>query len=107
MRPGTAIFFLAALSAGAADWLQWGGPTRDFRVPDPGLKAWPESGPRKAWTRALGDGYSAILAEGNRIYTVYRNGSRELVLAADAGTGKTIWEQGWTSTFRRSRRDGS
>ena len=48
----------------AEDWLQWGGPNRDFKVSSPSLaESWPEEGPPRIWSRPLGDGYSAIVAE--------------------------------------------
>jgi outer membrane protein assembly factor BamB len=87
---------------GATNWLQWGGPNRNFMVETTGLAAsWPADGPRQLWTRALGEGHSAILAEGGRIYTMYRplgmlslvrRSQEEVVAALDATTGKTVWE---------------
>src|SRR5215831_4392539 len=45
----------------AEDWLVWGGKNRDFRANASGLAdSWPTAGPKKLWSRALGDGYSAI-----------------------------------------------
>src|SRR4051812_40622279 len=61
-------------NAGAkADWLQWGGAGRNFMPEVTGLAAsWPSSGPKRLWSRALGEGHSSILVEGGRIYTMYR-----------------------------------
>ena len=88
--------------ATATDWLQWGGPGRNFMPDATGLAAsWPAGGPRRLWTRALGEGHSAILAEGGRVYTMYRplgamslvrRSQEEVVAALDAATGKTVWE---------------
>ena len=51
----------ATQAARAEDWLVWGGKNRDFLVDSSGLAdSWPAAGPRKLWSRALGDGYSAI-----------------------------------------------
>jgi outer membrane protein assembly factor BamB len=98
------ICFCALLAARqtAADWPQWGGPTRNFMSPSTGLaSAWPASGPKKLWSRALGEGHSAIVVEGGRLYTMYRplgalavvrRAQEEVVTAIDAATGKTIWE---------------
>jgi outer membrane protein assembly factor BamB len=93
---------LAAPFAPAEDWPQWGGPRRDFMVETPALAAtWPAGGPKPLWSRALGEGYSAVVAEGNRLYTMYREKARlwqigkedqEVVVALDAATGNTIWE---------------
>ena len=76
-----------------AAWRQWGGPSGDFRAPAGELAgSWPEAGPAQLWSRALGEGYSAILVEGDRLYTMYRTGRSEVVVCLDSGTGETIWE---------------
>ena len=84
------------------DWLQWGGAGRNFMPAATGLAAsWPPGGPNKLWTRPLGEGHSAILVEGGRLYTMYRplgllsavrRSQEETVASLDAATGKTIWE---------------
>jgi len=98
-----------AMHLDAADnaWLQWGGPRRNFMVDTTGIAAsWPESGPRRLWQRALGEGHSAVIVEGNRLYTMYRpagllsyvrRSQQETVGALDAATGKTIWEHTFDS----------
>lgn len=88
---------LAALAAAqlapAADWTQWGGPTRDFIVASTGLAdKWPESGPKKLWSRALGPGHSMILCEGDTLYTMYRKDDQEIAIALNRETGETRWE---------------
>ena len=59
------------------------------------------------WSRPLGTGHSAILAEDGRLYTMYRAGngrakqgpweSEETVVPMDAATGKTLWEHKYPS----------
>jgi len=96
---------VAPRGAAATDWLQWGGAGRNFMPEAAGLaSSWPPGGPKRLWTRPLGEGHSAILAEGGRIYTMYRplqrsgerrgqdRGQEEVVLALDAASGKTAWE---------------
>lgn len=74
-------------------WPQWGGPNRNFKVETKGLAAsWPEKGPRRVWSRELGDGYSSIVVDGGRLFTMYRQGEQDIVIALDANTGKTLWE---------------
>ena len=76
------------------DWPQWGGPTRNFvATSSKGLaNAWPEKGPKQLWSRPLGEGYSAIVARGKTLYTMYSEGAREAVVALDSSDGKTLWE---------------
>jgi outer membrane protein assembly factor BamB len=88
--------------ADAQDWLQFGGPDRNFTAPSTGLATvWPSDGPTEIWNRELGDGYSGILVEGDRLYTMYREQAgffdfgaedQDVVIALDARNGTTIWE---------------
>lgn len=120
MKRHMSIVIVAAVTAmcsgsAQAQWTQWGGANRDFSSDAKGLAAqWPDGGPKKIWSRELGGGYSAILADGGRLYTMYRKSDGtlpavdtgpaaparaadpqseyEYVIAMDAATGKTLWE---------------
>jgi len=98
----TAIAVAPATTFGQTtpSWTQWGGAGRDFMSDSKGLaSSWPASGPKKLWSRGLGEGHSAVLVENGRLYTMYRQITRqpsvsheEVVAALDAASGKTIWE---------------
>src|SRR5277367_2495739 len=93
----------ASPAAVAEDWPVWGGKNRDFVVNTSGLAdSWPAAGPKKVWSRALGDGYSAIAEESGVLYTAFRRGSKDVITALDAATGKTIWEYEYENPFRNS-----
>jgi outer membrane protein assembly factor BamB len=82
-------------AATAQNWPQWGGPHRNFMVDAKGLaETWPANGPKRLWSRELGEGHSSVVVEGGRLYTMYSKGEEEFVVALDAATGKTIWEKG-------------
>lgn len=92
----------------AEPWTQWGGPTRDFVVrADRLADRWPEGGPPVLWSRPLGTGHSAIVADEGRLFTMYRAGNgrarqgpwdaEEAVVALDALTGRTLWEHKYAS----------
>ena len=96
---GLASLNLSAQTPSA--WPQFGGPFRNFTAPSKGLaNAWPKEGPRKVWSRPLGEGYSGIAVDGGKLYTMYRLSAsqasskfdREVIAALDAQTGKTLWE---------------
>ena len=90
-------------AAVAEDWPVWGGRNRNFLVNTSGLAdSWPAAGPKKVWSRPLGDGYSAIAEESGILYTAFRRGSRDVITALDAATGKTIWEYEYENPFRNS-----
>jgi len=82
------------------DWVQWGGPSRDFKSDATGLAAsWPETGPPQLWSRDLGEGYAGISVQGGRLYTMYRRDDREVVIAVEAATGKSVWEYAYDAPF--------
>ncbi len=85
-----------------AQWPGWGGPNRDFKSDAKGLAdSWPETGPKQLWSRDLGDGYSSIAVDGGQLYTMYRNGDDEVVVAMNAKDGKTVWEYKYDSGVKR------
>ena len=89
----------AAASRGS--WRQWGGPTGDFRLPTTGLAAsWPEEGPRVIWSRPLGEGYSAVSADGGTLFTMYRDGDDDVIIALRAFDGATRWERRYHAPTR-------
>lgn len=110
-----ALATVTAAGLAQAQWAQWGGPKRDFTCDAKGLAGeWPEGGPKKVWSRELGEGYTSILVDGGKLYTMYRKGDGatppapsgpdapppapnpaaddEHVIAMDATTGKTLWD---------------
>ena len=81
-------------------WTQWGGPHRNFQTEATGLKdTWPAGGPPVIWKRQIGEGYSSPAVENGVLYTMYGKPRQEFVLAANAETGATLWEQSNAMTF--------
>ncbi|HWL93262.1 MAG TPA: PQQ-binding-like beta-propeller repeat protein [Phycisphaerae bacterium] len=98
LQVALAVSFLAANRA-AAQWQQWGGPGRDFKIQSADLAdKWPESGPKVLWSRDLGDGYACIVSDGKRLYTTYHVEDAEkdvhddVVVALNPADGTTVWE---------------
>lgn len=73
-------------------WPQWRGPRRDGISTETGLlQSWPEGGPRLLWkSSGLGQGYSAPIITGGRIYLAGDVGEHLLVFALD-GEGRRLW----------------
>ena len=86
------------------DWLIWGGKNRDFIVTSKAKLAdtWPATGPRKIWSRPLGDGYSAVAVEGSTLYTAFRRGTKDVITALNAADAKMIWEFNYEDVFTNS-----
>lgn len=95
-RIGIMLAFASSLSAAAStrqDWTHWGGPNGDFTVDAKELLGtWPADGPRRLWTRPLGEGFSSILFKDDKLFTTYSTADEEIVVSLDAATGATIWE---------------
>jgi len=53
---------------------------------------WPKAGPPVLWVKDLGQGYSAFVAKGNRVYTQAQTLQGQSVYCLDARTGNTLWE---------------
>jgi outer membrane protein assembly factor BamB len=90
---GAALVACLSLLA-AADWPQFRGPARDGVSAETGFaKTWPASGPPELWRRPLGDGYSGITVAGDRLFTMFASGDKELAVALDAATGQEAWRR--------------
>ncbi len=107
MKKWGALWVLIAISmvgVTQADWPQWGGPDRDFTVEARDLsRSWGEDGPPQLWTRPLGSGFSSIVSDGNRLYTMFRDGDDEIIIALDPRKGKTRWEHRYTAPIPESQ----
>ena len=87
-----AVAIVAAGAAPAADWPWFRGPGLDGISRETGLlRAWPESGPRELWRAPLGEGYSGISVVGDRAYTLYVTGGKEILGVFDTATGRELW----------------
>ena len=82
-------------------WNQHGGPSGDFRGPDVTIDTtWGSEGPPILWRRPLGEGYSGVVTDGERLYTVSREGDQTVAQALDPASGKTLWTHGFGETPR-------
>ena len=112
MKPLAAILFAIVVLGGVSSetsspairgWPQWGGPDRNFVAPAADLlTTWSEDGPKKIWRRPLGDGFSSIVSDGPRLYTLYREGGEDVAIAIDAKTGDTAWATKYAAPFRET-----
>lgn len=89
-------------------WPQWRGPRRDGICTETGLlQSWPEGGPRLLWkTPGLGQGYSAPIITGGRIYLAGDVGENLLIFALDQ-EGRRLWTAtngaAWKNPFPGAR----
>src|SRR5690348_10287843 len=84
---GTSVF------AGAFDWPQWQGPSRDAVSKERGLlQEWPKGGPPLVWElKDLGGGYSEPSIADGRIFGMSTRGDKDVVWALSEADGKALW----------------
>lgn len=69
------------------------GPTFDGHSPEIHIaEQWPADGPPILWTRELGQGYSAFVADRGRVYTQRQTLGGQYLIGLDGDSGATIWE---------------
>ena len=85
------------LTALAADWPQWRGPTRDGHSTE--SSGWANGAwalaDKPAWTAEVGAGGSSPIVAQGRVYTLGWKDGQDQVTALDAVTGKTVWTQAY------------
>ena len=89
------ILLLAVGKNGCADdgWPFVRGPAYNGHSSETDLAdEWPAEGPPVLWTRKLGQGYSAFVATGDRVFTQGQNVTGQYVYCLQADTGETVWE---------------
>lgn len=83
--------------AGASDWPEWRGPSRDGHSSETNLpSSWSPTGENLAWRIPIG-GRSSPVAFDGRVYLLTAVGdpatTQERLVAIDAESGKVLWEQ--------------
>lgn len=92
----------SAVTAFAADWPHWLGPTRNGIAPDTGInKDWNARPPQELWRIDLHDGGYAgpSVAEG-RLFIIDHEGAEDVVRAIDMATGQDLWQSRYPDLAR-------
>jgi outer membrane protein assembly factor BamB len=93
-----AVCFLLSsfgLQAGSAqDWHQWGGPQRDFSIPDYNFDSATEfASIKEAWHVKIGSGNSGICVHGKIAFVCFTRNNQECVVAYSIADGREIWKR--------------
>lgn len=87
----------------AQEWTQWRGPARDGMIPAAVVpKAWPNAVTR-GWSVDIGEGFSSPVVSNGRVFVHSRRDPEEIVTAIDLATGKVVWQQAYTSEFKKNQ----
>ena len=96
MRP--LLLAALALSAAAADWPQFRGPTHDNVSGEDGWShTWPAEGPRRLWNARVGTGFAAVSVSSGRVYTQGNEQEQDNIWCLDAATGAVVWKHTFPS----------
>ena len=94
---------LGSTGAGAQDWGQWRGPSRDGTVPAAVVpKTWPAATTR-TWQVEVGEGYASPVAAEGRAFIHSRRDPNEVVTAIDLASGKVLWQQTYPAAFQKNQ----
>lgn len=91
---------LGTSSAGATDWPQFLGPTRNGATPDAVAATFPAGGPPIIWTRKVGQGFSGPVVAGANAVLFHRVGDEAVVECMDAMTRKPRWSAKYVTSYR-------
>ena len=84
----------------ADDWPQWLGPRRNGTSLDQALvESFPKDGPKLAWQRDVGEGYSGPVIAGDRLVLFHRVDNEERVECLNAITGKLLWKFAYPTNY--------
>ena len=95
--PGLLATVLLAPAAWAdpskgADWPQVRGPQQNGASAEKGLlRAWPESGSKVLWKKAIGSGFSTVTVAGGALYTMAVEGESEMAYRLKESDGEVVW----------------
>jgi outer membrane protein assembly factor BamB len=85
----------------AREWPQFLGPERNGVYRGPALsETWGAQGPRVAWRRPVGQGFSGPVVAQGRVILFHRVGSQEVVESLDPRTGMTQWRYAYPTAYR-------
>ena len=92
MRPLLLAVFFASISATAADWPNFRGPSHDnVSTEDSWTHTWPAEGPKKLWSAKVGTGFSSLSVSSGKVYTQGNDKDHDSVWCLDAATGAQVW----------------
>jgi outer membrane protein assembly factor BamB len=76
----------------SASWPQWRGPHRDGVIRMAELSTdWPKKGPPLLWEKPIGLGYSSFAVKDGRLYSLFREGDKEVVACWRFENGEEVW----------------
>lgn len=87
------LVWVASTAFADSNWPQWRGPNRDGHAATQSLlKAWPENGPKLAWSfDNAGIGYSSVTVMDNLLFTLGQRGDSSFLICLNLKDGSELW----------------
>jgi outer membrane protein assembly factor BamB len=96
------IVALGLLSAGAQEWTQWRGPSRNGVIAPAAIPKWPTQW-KKEWRVEVGEGYSSPVVSGGRVFVHSRKDPNEIVTAYRLDLGHIAWQHQYKAEFSKNQ----
>ena len=90
---------LFAPMAHAGDWPQFLGPKRDGVADESSIASWGKDGPKKLWSRDVGEGFAGPVVAGDDLVVFHRVANEDLVECLDPATGKEKWKFSYATNY--------
>ena len=93
----------------ADDWTFFRGPNYNGISTESSWTAdWPESGPKIAWRKNVGNGVSSVVVAENRVVTMgsRKEDNQEVVWCLDADSGRELWHFSYPAKFDARQFEG-
>ncbi|HUS34019.1 MAG TPA: PQQ-binding-like beta-propeller repeat protein [Verrucomicrobiae bacterium] len=94
------VAILLGFAARAEDWPQFLGPRRDGSYSGEISTNWPKEGPKRTWQKDVGPGFAGPVIAQGKVFIFHRADNEEKIECLDAAMGKTLWSNGYASTYR-------
>ena len=80
----------------ADDWPRWRGPSfNGYSHETQWLDKWPSNGPPVVWTSSVGTGFSSLVINNGRVFTIGNEDDVDTVVCLGAADGHELWKQSY------------
>ncbi|MBQ17904.1 MAG: hypothetical protein CMJ65_12345 [Planctomycetaceae bacterium] len=97
----SSLLFVSSLPRlSAADWIQWRGTLRDGIADAANVPGkWPASLAR-VWQRRVGQGHASPVVRSGRVFSLAREGNREVVRGFELASGRELWKSDYRAPYK-------
>ena len=100
VEPQSQLQLLESAAGSSGDWPQLFGPDRTCFSRETDVDtSWGSAGPKEAWRKKIGTGYSSpVIAEG-KLILLHRQGDEETIQCFSCDTGESLWRYAYPTEY--------